>query len=158
MVSAVACVSILILFIWDLSFSWWVWLKVYLFCLSFQTTSYWLHWSFVLFLRLYFIYSSSDIYLLVLLTLDCQLCGIKLNKGTMVPASSPWESHPSSPRTAAILFSSFLYVLGTFKAAVHSLDLWAIVCEQESLCVGPLRGHLGLQQPSVSPRQNSCWF
>ena len=41
-------------------FSWWVWLKVCQSCLSFQRTNSWIHWSFVLFFRLYFIYFCSD--------------------------------------------------------------------------------------------------
>ena len=47
-----------ILFIWVLSlFSWWVWLKIHWFYLSFQTRSSWFHWSFVFF-KLYFVYSA----------------------------------------------------------------------------------------------------
>ena len=42
--------SFMILFIWILSpFSWWVWLKVYQSCLSFQSNSSWIHCSFVSF-------------------------------------------------------------------------------------------------------------
>ena len=45
--------SLLILLIWDLSlslsFSWWIWLEVYQFCLSFEIISSKFHWSFLLF-------------------------------------------------------------------------------------------------------------
>ena len=33
----ISSLSLLILFIWKLYFSWWAWLKAYQFCLSFQT-------------------------------------------------------------------------------------------------------------------------
>ena len=38
------------LFIGSFAFySWWLWLEVYQFCLSFLKPSYWLHWQFLLF-------------------------------------------------------------------------------------------------------------
>ena len=44
-------------------FSWWVWLKFYQSCLSFQRTGSWIPWSFVLlFLNSYFVYFWSDLY------------------------------------------------------------------------------------------------
>ena len=44
-----------------LIFSWWVWLKVCQPCLSFLRIRSWIHWSFVYFLKFYFVYFCSDL-------------------------------------------------------------------------------------------------
>ena len=64
--------SLLSLLVWALSlFSWWVWLEVYQFCLTFQRVCSLFHWFFF---NLYFIYFCSDLYdLLPVLTL-CFVC------------------------------------------------------------------------------------
>ena len=53
----VTFLAFLILLIWALSFlSWWVLLKVYQFCLSFQRNSFYFHWSFSFFFFFFFFF------------------------------------------------------------------------------------------------------
>ena len=51
------------------SFSWWVWLMVYQFCLSSQTTTFWFYWSLLLFSLFPFISALVFMISFLLLTL-----------------------------------------------------------------------------------------
>lgn len=73
------------------------------------------------------------------------------------PSSSSVPERPAPPNPLFLLpearqFSYSLDVPDSFWAAVPSLELKAIVCKDMSLCLDPLKGHLGLQQASASPR------
>ena len=63
----------------SLFFSWWVWLNVCQFCLSFQRISSWIHWFFELFILFYFIFlvsmsfNSALILIISFLLLTCLL-------------------------------------------------------------------------------------
>lgn len=59
---------------------------------------------------------------------------------------------PSSPCAEVTQLSLFLYVCGTSWAASPLLEPRVSACKGVSLCMGPLRGPLHFQLPSVSPR------
>lgn len=61
---------------------------------------------------------------------------------------------PSSPLPEVTQLSLSPYVSCAFQAADLLLEPRVSVCEQLNLCAGPLRRHLDLQIPSVSPRQS----
>lgn len=74
-----------------------------------------------------------------------------------MPASaSVTEEATPAAVVEARQFSSSLYVSGAFLAALFFFFFTGAkgVCELVNMCVGPLRGRLGLRHPSVSPGMN----
>lgn len=64
------------------------------------------------------------------------------NTGTMAATIT---SVPSSPLSEATQLISYLYIPGTFRAAVLLPELRVSVCGQVSLCMGLLRECLGFR-------------
>lgn len=60
--------------------------------------------------------------------------------------------YPSIPHPEATWLSLSLYVSDTLWTAVHLLQTRVSSWEQVNLRMGPLRSHLDIQPPSVSPR------
>lgn len=66
---------------------------------------------------------------------------------------------PFGPHPEATWHNLSVYVAGIFHASVSFLELRVRLCERVSLCAGRLRGQLGFQQPTSSPRQlQPYWF
>lgn len=93
-------------------------------------------------------------------TCTCRLCEGRMqqrNNGAYQHLS-PWERCSSSPHPETRQFSFSLYVPAAFQAVAPSLELRTSFCDQESLCLGPLRRHLDLHQPSIPPGLSPWWF
>ena len=124
--SVVTSFSLLILLIWVIYlFSWWIWLKVYQFCLSFQRTHFSFHRSLQLFC-LSFIYFYSDLYFL---PSKCGLLLIIFSSCFFRCRSLIWDFSYLS-KMSVLLWSSLMTLL------LHPIDFDMLyICVHMSLCI-----------------------